>query len=680
MLRTLTARLFGINRRASQTTLLDIRAVTPGQAVWTPADPEKQLREGYENAAWAYAAVNAILRAAKPTRWLAYQGDEELEQHEILNLLRRPNDEQSGAAFLEAAIGYYTTVGNTYIERVGAENGPPLELWVKRPDRMSVIPGGDRISGYEYKLAGQKYRFDPWQIRHIKTWSPLNDWYGLGAIQAAARGIDLFNVGQAQNLALMQNGARPTGAWTSDTTLTDTQFQRLKAEMREHADKRGRGLPLLLEAGVKWQEMGITPRELDWLAGQADAARQIHAAFGVHPVLTGLETGTYENQKQAMRGLLVNVVLPILDQIVEELNAWLAPTYKQPGLRINYDRDAYPSMSEDETALWDRGIRGYTQGLLTRDEARTMLGYGDASEGGDDFKQSGFGGLLAAPTPARTGKGRNAPLYTRAMTPAEAAEYRAARLKLQLAWEKRLTEWTAAVFDEERRAVTAALTAAGGPENAAAAIDATITPETFDGLGAWWLAAAYAGGKLAADTHGFTAPTKQRAEPLIPLEGQMMELWGILFQGALDKADAHRMKVVGEISETTRRALQELVRDGINEGLSIPNIADTIDTLYLEQIIPNRSTVIARTEVISSTNYGGQQAALATGLTLTKTWLATSDERTRDGHQEADGQTVNINEPYIVNGEALMFPGDPNGSAANIIQCRCSETYQEAEQ
>lgn len=677
MLRALT-NLLRINRRASATTLLDIRAVTPGQAAWTPHDPAKQLREGYELAAWGFAAVNAILRAAKPTNWLAYRNDDELDTHPILDLLRRPNEAQSGAAFLEAAIGYYTTVGNTYLERVGAENGPPIELWVKRPDRMKVIPGGDRVSAYEYSLAGQTYRFDPWQIRHLKTWAPLDDWYGLGAIQAAARGVDLFNVGQAQNLALMQNGARPTGAWTSDTSLTDQQFERLKSEMREHADRKNRGLPLLLEAGVKWQELGITPRELDWLAGQTDAARQIHAAFGVHPVLTGLETGTFENQKQAMRGLLVNVVLPILDQLVDEINAWIAPLYKQPGLRVGYDRDAYPSMSEDEAALWERSTRGYTQGLLTRNEARAMLGYGDASEGGDDFKSTGFGGLLAQPGPDRIGKGGQAPMYTRALTPQDAATYRAARLKLQLTWEANLRAWVADRFDEERREVTAAIAASGSPDGAAAAIDTRITTGTFDELGAWWLAAAYAGGRQAADAHGFEAPTKTRAKTPTVLEDLMRALWGILFEGALAKADTHRAKVVGEITETTRRALQELLRDGINQGLSIPDIAATIDTLYLDDIIPNRSTVIARTETISSTNYGGQQAAKATGLTLQKTWLATNDDRTRDTHRDADGQTVPMDEPYIVDGERLMFPGDPDGSAANVIQCRCTETYSEA--
>lgn len=157
----------------------------------------------------------------------------------------------------------------------------------------------------------------------------------------------------------------------------------------------------------------------------------------------------------------------------------------------------------------------------------------------------------------------------------------------------------------------------------------------------------------------------------------MLELWGLLFPDTLTKAETHIPKVVGQIEMTTKQELMNLIRDGLDQGLSIPDIAESIDTLYLEEIIPNRSTVIARTETISSTNYGGQQAAKATNLTLRKTWLATDDDRTRDAHRAANGQTVDLSGTYLVDGEPLEYPGDPNGSAANVIQCRCTEVYEE---
>lgn len=673
------AALLGLRRRASATTLLDVRAVTPNQAVWTGTDTAKLLTEGYEHAIWMYACIQAITRVLKPTRWLVYRGDKELDAHPLLDLLARPNEDQAGPAFLESAVSYYVTVGNAYLEQVAA--GPTtraIELHVKRPDRMRVIASDDgqaRIAGYQYQVGGEQYRFEPWQIRHLKTWAPLDDWYGLGAIQAAARGIDLFNTGQAHNLALMQNGARPTGAWVTANALPDQTFTRLKQEMREQLTASRKGAPLLLEAGVTWQEMGISPRELDWLAGQVDAARQIHAATGVHPVLTGLESGTFENQEQAQRGLLINVVLPILDQFVAEMNAWIVPPFGRD-LRLGYDRDAYPALSDDEADLWDRSIRGYQQGILTRNESRAMLGYGDVPDG-DTFKSTGgFGGLLAAPGPT----------HNRA-TP-DPDTYRATRLALQLEWEAKLTEWTAERFQRERDDLQRTLAGAGTTAEIITAIDQLEhrASETFDGLAAWSLASAYAGGLQTTQAHNWpqaktaTMPLRTRAadDPTL-LEELMRALWGIYFQDSVDRILAHTSKVVGDIAATTKAQLSEIVAEGIRHGLSIPDIARNLDTLYLDEIIPNRSVVIARTETISSTNFGGQVAAKATGLRLDKRWLATTtDDRTRPEHLAANGQQVPIDQPYTVAGEPLMFPGDPNGSAANIIQCRCTETYVEA--
>lgn len=678
----------GIRRRASATHLVDMRAVTPGMAVWTPQQIDKLLTEGYEAAVWSYACLQAIARITRQTRWLAYQDDDELDTHPVLTLLNRPNEDQSGATFLEAFVNYYVTVGNAYIERVSAgETTPPVELWVKRPDRMRVIPGDQGVKGYRYSIGGNHYDFEKWQIRHLKTWSPLDDYYGIGAIQAAARGIDLFNVGQASNLALMQNGMRPTGAWVTDTTLDDKTYTRMKQELREQRETRNRANALLLEAGVKWQELGITPRELDWLAGQADAARQVHAAYGVHPVLTGLETGTFENQKIAQRSLLSNVVLPILDTVVDELNAWLTPLYGRGNLRIGYDRDAFPALAEDEAALWDRAVKGYSQGFITRNEARLMTGYGEVPDG-NDFKQTGFGGLLTAPGPQQQ-RGLEPP---RRLTTPNTTAYMAERIALQIQWETRLTEWIKERFEDQRQRIRAAMMQATSQQDLTTIveIEARTTSEELTDLAAWWLAAAYAGGQHAAEAHNLPAPQDDSDTPEAGLQarktpelfqGLMKRLWGIYFTYALEKAQTHIPLVVGQIEMTTKRQLMDHITEGLQQGLSIPHIADLVDELHLDEIIPNRSVVIARTETISSTNYGSQLAAKATGLTIQKSWHAhLGDDRTRPAHVAAHGQTVPIDEKYWVDGEPLEYPGDPNGSAANVIQCRCSETYSEVEE
>jgi hypothetical protein len=57
---------------------------------------------------------------------------------------------------------------------------------------------------------------------------------------------------------------------------------------------------------------------------------------------------------------------------------------------------------------------------------------------------------------------------------------------------------------------------------------------------------------------------------------------------------------------------------------------------------------------------------------LQKEWSTALDGRERDSHARADGQTVPFNQPFIVQGEELMEPGDRNGSASNVVNCRCA--------
>ena len=134
-------------------------------------------------------------------------------------------------------------------------------------------------------------------------------------------------------------------------------------------------------------------------------------------------------------------------------------------------------------------------------------------------------------------------------------------------------------------------------------------------------------------------------------------------------------RIVG-ITATTQRLMQSIVKRSVDEGLSIDRTQAFIRTEFAA-MSRVRAERIARTEIVSASNMGSQLAAESTGLTLVKEWLATRDGRTREDHAEADGQTVPLNEMFIVGGEAMMQPGDPSASGANTINCRCVAVYRE---
>ena len=121
------------------------------------------------------------------------------------------------------------------------------------------------------------------------------------------------------------------------------------------------------------------------------------------------------------------------------------------------------------------------------------------------------------------------------------------------------------------------------------------------------------------------------------------------------------------------------VARGAAAGESIPAIADRVATVLDAtgtERWPSRAVTVARTETIGALNFGRSDSFSAVadelGGEFEQMWLATLDNRTRPDHADADGQTVPLNSPFVVGGEDLMFPGDPTGSAENVINCRCS--------
>jgi hypothetical protein len=376
-------------------------------------------------------------------------------------------------------------------------------------------------------------------------------------------------------------------------------------------------------------------------------------------VLTGLQTGTYENQREANRNIVTLSVFPFLDMLFGELTRWLSDAYG-PGYRLSYDKTVFPSFTDDDDALYNRAQEAYKAGLLTRNEARVMLGYDEANDG-DTFVDQSPVLQLAAPTPDVTKNDRSQQHF---MT-------WKARDNLRALWELRIAKVAETEFDNQRRFIAAKLEQAGDTADPMVTVSQALDEYQFEALPTIWLAAAADGGTMTLQELN----VKRRKSLNEENYGLLREIFGLYFEETIEFARTTGSLLVQQVNGTTIKALQQVVSEGAQSGLSVANIARQIDDLYLEQIIPNRSTVIARTEAIRAANFGSLQAARGTGLSLTKEWIATFDGFAREEHVFANGQQVDVNDPYTVWNEKLMYPGDPSGSPANTIQCRCAQVY-----
>lgn len=362
-----------------------------GHPVWTPRDYGHLAHESYEANATVFACVNTIARAVAGVPWLLYQLPaspwgriEEIEDHPLLELIERPNPWQGQAAFFESLVGFLLLSGNSYVLAVGPERGMPRELYLLRPDRVQVLPDErNLVRGYRYTVNGIPHDYVNGEVLHIRLFHPRNDWYGLSPVEAAARHVDQDNAATAWNTALLQNMARPPGALVTEHNLEETQFRRLQEQIEQrYSGAKNAGRPLLLEGGLDWKQFGLSPADMDWLNGQKLSGRRIASVFGVPPELIGdSESKTYSNYKEARKALYQETVLPLLDRIRDDLNAWLVPRFGQR-LWLDYDRDEIEAIQEDRETVWRRAIDAVKAGVITPNEARAMLGY-DEVPGGD---------------------------------------------------------------------------------------------------------------------------------------------------------------------------------------------------------------------------------------------------------------------------------------------------------
>ena len=371
-----------------------------GRARWTPRDYAALAREGYTRNAIVHRAVRLIAESIGGLSFVLYEGTAEHTAHPLLDLMARPNPRQDGASFLESVASHLLLAGNAYIEAVSiadeaaSQNQSVRELYALRPDRMKVVPGPDGWpQGFEYTVSGQSVRFDQSAaqppILHLSLFNPLDDYYGLSPLEAAATAVDTHNAAAHWNKALLDNAARPSGALVyagpEGAVLADAQFERLKKELADqYQGTANAGRPLLLEGGLDWKPMSLSPKDMDFMEAKHSAAREIALAFGVPPMLLAIPgDNTYSNYQEANRVFWRSTVLPLAGRIANALTQWLAPSFggslEGKSLTLAADTDKIEALSGDRAALWERVTKAP---FLTVNEKRDAVGYG-AVQGGD---------------------------------------------------------------------------------------------------------------------------------------------------------------------------------------------------------------------------------------------------------------------------------------------------------
>ena len=354
------------------------------------------VREGYEVNAAVIACISALAFAyPEPPLLVLNQDDEPLPDHPLRKLLARPNKLMGEPELWAYTMVYMAIGGNAYWHKVRSTAGRVVELWPYHAGHIMPVPGGDDwIERYDYDPTGrgQKISVPVDDIVHFK-W-PLPDanqpWMAMPPLKAVARETDSDNELTRYLFALLKNDAVPRTALVlpAGVTLETPQYNRLKEEWNERYGGDKRGSMGIVEGGASIQRIGLDLKELAFEALHSVPEARIAGAFGVPPIVAGLNVGlvhaTFANFKEARAAFTEQRLIPLWVLGAGEVQSSLLPEFGDETSHVAHDLGRVRALTEDENAKWQRVHQAVAGGWLLVNEGRTELGFGEV-EGGDVF-------------------------------------------------------------------------------------------------------------------------------------------------------------------------------------------------------------------------------------------------------------------------------------------------------
>lgn len=682
---------------------------------WNSWDVQRATCKGFRSNTYVYACIRKWMLSVSVVPLKVYVKNaeglwEEAPMHPLQKLLDNPNPYIDLPRMVRIMTAHMQLTGNGLWSKVRDAKKLPTELWPINPDSIRPVPSeDDYISHYQPVWRTTPKRIEVEDIVHFQLEDPACPFWGVGPLQAAARAVDTDNASVDWNKTAMDNRAVPDGVLSFKGPIAKDQYEIARERLKERLGKKNARDFLIMNQEVSWQSLGLTPIEMDFTNSRKFTREEMASVFGVPPILVGISDNaplSNENIKAASRMFWKDMVLPFLDSIRATLNLQLTTEFGDPQtLTIDYDITGVEALQDDITAkvtaaqgLWAMGVP------FNELNDRLELGF-DPIEGGDtgyispnlwpvNAAEQAVARILNQPDAANPQASGEEGAVTEEESPSGDSDaeqvqasnavtmYTKSALKnlVDIGRAMRVEEWK--VLERQRepfdiwgaRLFAAALTNEGNDAANTYLRSNGNEAETLDTVdGKVWekdLPTFYK--KVISD---FGERTNERFEKSLKKKaGYSHKAFDITSAAIVAWIEATAAKRATLIAETSKEEVARVIRQGVLAGLSVDKIAMAIRVFYTERKAA-RAMLIARTEVVAASNYGSWQGAKQTSVPMIRTWLATSDDRTREAHADADGQTTGMEGTFNVDGQSLSYPGDPVGSADNVINCRCGVQY-----
>lgn len=257
---------------------------------------KKRLMQQYKGL--VYTLVNAIAEdfaKYEPIFWKVDNRTGQKKQyiHPFAKVLENPNPSLSKFDLLVATASFLELTGDAFwYYAVGERSRQPKEIYLMRPDRVEVVVDGEtgEVMGYKFRNDdGTKIPLEVDEVEHIKTFNPLNQYRGLGTLEAAILYVEIENDTSTFQRNFMKNQATPSGVLTISGKIEKEAFNKLKTQWKEkQAGLANVGKTLFIrEADAKFTKVGLGLDELDLKALKELSEGKLFKMFRVPKIILG---------------------------------------------------------------------------------------------------------------------------------------------------------------------------------------------------------------------------------------------------------------------------------------------------------------------------------------------------------------------------------------------------------
>jgi HK97 family phage portal protein len=603
----------------------------------------------------------------------------EVDKHPLRDLLARPNPDTPFPELLSRWVLSMLSTGNGYMLYTPEDK----ELWNCKSNFVKVKANEfGQITGYHIANRGQSFDLESAQVIHVKLANPTGDYYGVPPSQVVRNTIltRLYLSGYIKNFFL--NNALMGSVFSTDQMLGDPEKEKLRKEIKRLYGGAGKAFnTAIFDQGAKLDRISHNIKDLMPDVLYKIMREEIIAAYGLtHIMISVMDDMSYANAKIARRVFIENRGLPTLRLLESVLNLQLTSQFGND-IRLHFDRTKIPALQEDENEKSKRIVEQYRTSLITLNEGREQLGYEPDPEGDEYYSGPTMVGLGMATGGEGGDKGGGTPgLGVAHLSRFDSKQDntdnpRSIRWKLHdkkvISLEKRFVRLMNRYFDSQLDRVLESLDEYTSSGKLMSRLGLLLKvdlpddkPEHIFKIDAEDAALAEATGPLIKQSvrdAGRAAVNEINVRLSFNIDNPEVQVMISRFENRM-----------GNVNKTTYAEIKKILKEGYDEGVGIDEVERRIRDKY-KQFNKVRSTRIAKTEMNGMVNGGAVEGHKQAGVTH-KEWMSAFLDTSRQWHMDADGSVVRIDEAFQIGSSRMMYPGDPNGSVEDVVNCHCTYT------